>query len=156
MNPVTEISLSAKAMADLLEAVVERGVPFRFTATGSSMNPSIRNNDVVTISPTEERGPRAGQVVAFRETERERLVVHRLMKKRNGKALIKGDNSPDADGWVGIERILGLVTAVERKGRRCFWPWSGSWAVTSPLRRKILPAWHLTYRTLRKLYRALR
>lgn len=156
MNPEPEVVLSGTALADLLEAVVERGVPFRFTATGASMNPSIRHNDIVTISPVGVREPRVGQVAAIRQPTGHRLLVHRIVQKRGKRALIRGDRCRDADGWIPVDKIMGVVTAVERKGRRCFWPWSGSWAFTAPLRRKLLPLRHLGYRALRRAYRTFR
>jgi len=89
------------------------------------MAPSIRDGDVVMISPLLRGEPRVGQVVACRLPGPGRLVVHRVTRRHKGSFLIKGDRVGVADGQVMDEHILGVVTALERDGRRCFWPWQG-------------------------------
>jgi len=122
---VPKLSISSSGLADLMDAVVEKGVPFRFRASGRSMFPAIRDGDTITISPLEPGEPRVGQVAACRLPDNGRLVVHRVVRRRKGQALIKGDRVANADGWVPFADLLGAVTAVERKGRRCLWPWRG-------------------------------
>lgn len=103
-------------MADFVAAVLERGVPFRFTARGSSMRPFIRSGDVLTLSPLRGRAPRLGEVVAGR-TGGDRLVVHRVVAAGAGTCELRGDNCPGSDGSVPLEAVLGVVTRVERRGR---------------------------------------
>jgi ribosomal protein S18 acetylase RimI-like enzyme len=116
------LTLSGAAVREFLAAVLERGVPFRFTARGYSMHPFIMDADVITVSPLGGRGARVGQVVAFRGGQ-ERLVVHRIVAAGGAGPdlsegyLIRGDNCAEADGFVPREAILGVVTRVERIGR---------------------------------------
>ena len=42
-------------VAELMTAVLTRGVPFRFQASGVSMSPFIHDNDVITIAPAPTR-----------------------------------------------------------------------------------------------------
>ena len=116
------ISLSAPVIMELIEAVHEKGASFRFQAKGYSMTPSIRNGDVITVSPLRNIVPRRGDVVAFRHPERPQMLVHRVLHTQIKKYFIKGDNCPEADGWIVAENILGVITKVERQGKARFWP----------------------------------
>ena len=99
----------------MLSSVVERGVPFRFRASGMSMSPFVRSGDVLTISPL--AGPlQLGDIVAFRDSASGRFAVHRVVDLENQGLLIKGDNCAEPDGWMAPEAILGRVTRVERAG----------------------------------------
>ncbi len=146
------ISLTSPVIMGLIEAVHERGLAFRFPAPGFSMTPAIRNNDIITVSPLKNFLPRRGDVVAFRHPERAQMLVHRVLHVRGRKYLIKGDNCPSADGWIPAVNVLGLITAVERQGKPCFWPnrslpsrftdiYLGFYPLWPPLRRVLVRAW---------------
>jgi len=115
-----ELSLSGPAMADLLDAVVEEGASFRFTARGFSMRPFIEDGDVLTVRPLGADAPGVGDVVAVRVvgSGRGRLIVHRVVEQRDDRCLIRGDNCPEPDGWFPRSSIAGVVSAVDRDGRR--------------------------------------
>jgi signal peptidase I len=113
-----ELALSGPVLSELLRAVLEKGVPFRFRANGFSMSPFIRDGDVVTVSPLFDVTPRLGDVVAVIEPGAGRLVLHRVVGKRSSSYVTKGDNIAKEDGLVSIENILGFVKKVERKGER--------------------------------------
>ncbi len=117
-----EVSLSGQDMMELLHAVQKKGAAFRFKATGSSMSPSICNDDMITVSPLKGILPFSGEVVAFRHPQTDRLILHRVVLKRQNAFLIKGDNLREIDSHIPIENVLGVVTKVERKGRAIFWP----------------------------------
>ena len=102
--------------AELMTAVLDKGAPFRFQASGSSMFPFIRDGDVITISKTSRR-IRMGDMVAFANPCNDRLTVHRVVHFSMDGFLIKGDNSPEPDGWIGYDKILGYVTRIERDSR---------------------------------------
>jgi hypothetical protein len=112
-----ELSLSGAAFIALLRAVLDKGVSFRFRATGFSMSPFIRNGDVLTVFPLSGR-PRLGDVVAFVKQETGGLAIHRVVGTGAGHCLIRGDNSSRDDGFVPEANILGCVTKVERSGKK--------------------------------------
>ena len=87
------MDISGAALREFLEAVLERGVPFRFTARGCSRYPFIRDRDVITVSPLAGRDPLVGEVVALRSDD-ERLVVHRIVAAEDGAFELHGDNCP--------------------------------------------------------------
>lgn len=113
-----EGSLSPALRLELLKAVVERKKPFRFRAPGHSMSPFIRDGDAITVSPVPPGHPAPGDVVAFHHPETGRLVVHRVVAVSSGSFILRGDNAEKTDGLVPEDRIIGLVTCVERGGRR--------------------------------------
>jgi hypothetical protein len=104
------------------------------------MSPFIRDGDVITVAPEQlsDRNPHVltssplpagrvpgvrtygiGQVVAFVSPLNERLVVHRIIGRRESLFLIQGDNlpRPGAD-MIRREDILGRVVRIERGGKR--------------------------------------
>jgi len=113
-----EHPLSGTGLLELMQAVLGKGVPFRFQSKGLSMQPFIREGDVVTVSPLRGAGLRVGDVVAYAALEAERVVVHRVIGRNGRDLLIKGDGNAGADGLIAETQILGRVTRVERDGRK--------------------------------------
>jgi hypothetical protein len=113
------ISLSGKALIELMEAVHAKGVPFRFNAGGHSMAPFIRDGDVICVSPLTSRAPGLGDVVALIHPETKLLCMHRVLSVSGDRFFIQGDNMPEEpDGMISREAIVGRVTRVERAGRK--------------------------------------
>jgi signal peptidase I len=150
------ISLSAPVIMELIEAVHEKGASFRFQAKGFSMTPSIRDSDVITVSPLKDIMPRRGDVVAFRHPEQPQMLVHRVLHTKVKKYYIMGDNCPEADGWIPAENILGLITKVERLGKTRFWPNRFVPSSCSNFYLLFYPLWPPLRRFLFKGYRFIR
>jgi hypothetical protein len=105
-------------MIELLRAVLSQGTAFRFRASGSSMCPCIKDDDVIVVAPFPFGAlPRLGQVVAFVQPDTCELVVHRVVAKRGCAFLLKGDSLSQADGLVPAANVLGYVVRVERDGQ---------------------------------------
>ena len=116
------VSLSGEALIDLLLAVHEKGADFRFRATGLSMYPTIRDGDIITLSPLKGLHPVSTDIVAFRHPDTGKLVVHRIIGISSESFEASGDNSEESDGQIPLSNILGLVTQLERNGYAIFWP----------------------------------
>jgi hypothetical protein len=112
-----EIPLANDVLAGLMQAVLEKGKPFRFEARGTSMHPFIRDGDVVTVAPLAGTEPKTGDVVAFVHPGTGRVRVHRVVKVEAGRYRLKGDNGLVDDGALAREAILGIVVELERGGR---------------------------------------
>ncbi len=82
------------------------------------MHPFIQDGDVIQVSSPRAFEPRPGDVAVFSRSETGNLLVHRVMARRPGWVLLRGDNASVADGWVPAGNILGLVTGVQRRGRQ--------------------------------------
>ncbi len=112
-----ELPLSGDSLTELLRAVLAKGKPFRFRARGWSMSPFIKDGDVVTVSPLGGRRPRTGEIVAFLHPRTGKAAIHRVVRMRDGRFSVRGDNAFGPDGALSPDRILGAVTRVERGGR---------------------------------------
>jgi hypothetical protein len=110
-------SLSGPALAEVARAVLAPGCSFRFQALGASMNPLIRDGDVVTLVPFESAACAPGDVVGFIWPESGRLVVHRVISVAGDRCRIQGDNISTEDGTFPFGSIIGRVSQVERGGR---------------------------------------
>lgn len=109
-----QIPLSSQSLAELMQATVTKGASLRLEVKGFSMLPFIRDSDVVTVSPLPASSIGLGRVVAFINPK---LAIHRIIGKKNGQYLIKGDNAFNADGLILREKIFGCVSKIERNGR---------------------------------------
>jgi signal peptidase I len=114
MKNSTSLALSGKDMAVLLKAVCEKGVPFKFTAKGSSMSPFICNGDSLVIHPAvnNKNFPKNGDIVALVTPEDGHLIIHRIIRKNKDLYLTKGDNLFETDGYFRRENIHGYVTQI--------------------------------------------
>jgi hypothetical protein len=111
------LPISGASLAGLMGAVLEKGKPFRFEARGESMHPAIRDGDILTVAPPAGREPRTGDIVAFVHSGTGGVLVHRVIRTRAGRYVLKGDNALGADPEVGQDAILGRVVGLERDGR---------------------------------------
>jgi len=109
--------MPGNAFAGLMEAVLEKNVPFRFSASGSSMTPFIRDGDAVTVEPLPLHC-RLGDVVAFVNVLSNQLMVHRIIRVSQAGYLIKGDNNSVPDGLMPASSVIGRVVRVVRRGRQ--------------------------------------
>jgi len=110
--------LSGESLTELMQAVLDKGKPFRFRARGRSMSPYINDGDVVTVTPLAGSRPRTGEIVAFLHPATGKAAVHRIVREKSGGYHLKGDNSTEIDGGLPLARILGIVSLVERDGTR--------------------------------------
>lgn len=109
-------------MRELIDSVHARDAAIRFRVGGQSMHPSLREGDIITLSPLGDMLPRRGEVVAFQFPDREALVIHRVLRVTPDGWLIKGDNNTAPDGVIPAANLCGVVTGVERHGCALGWP----------------------------------
>ena len=102
--------------SSLMVDVISRGKDFRFRASGNSMSPFIKNDDVVTFCSINSKPICVGDVVAFLHPTHKNLIVHRVIAKKPEIFLIKADNAHKYDAWVKQNQIIGIVSRVERNG----------------------------------------
>lgn len=85
---------------------------------GTSMNPLMREGDVLQIIPYQGLEILRGDVVAFLHPEKPGRVIHRVVAVGPRGIITKGDNTPAVDDWIlQPGDILGKVVAIHRQGR---------------------------------------
>jgi signal peptidase I len=136
-------------LPEILRTVLRAGNDCRFQVKGHSMSPFIKDGDVVTISPMSDSSPGFGDVVAFIYLRTEKLVIHRVVRKSRDACIIKGENTLESDGLIKKENILGVVTKIERKGKKVFCGIGPERFLIALLSRKnlllpiLLPVWRI-------------
>jgi len=103
---------------DLCTQLLRGGQPVRFRATGSSMSPVLCDGDIVTVAPV-GGGVRRGDILLY-DGDRG-LTAHRVIGQRTGGEpvfRVRGDAIGSPVELVEAGRVLGIVQAVERGGRR--------------------------------------
>jgi hypothetical protein len=125
--------------------------------TGPSMNPTLRQGDLLTVVPYEGRAVQRGDVIYFDPPGRERAVVHRVVRVTSSQGIrTRGDNNSTDDPYLlQASDIIGQVVAAQRGQRRrqIAGGWRGVlvrygarlWRVAH---RGVSPLLHGVYRTL--------
>ena len=86
--------------------------------TGSSMEPTLREHDVLHVVPYKSRPVRQGDVTSFISLANGHIITHRVASVEKGGLRTKGDNTTTVDTRVVDPRdIIGIVDSVERGGR---------------------------------------
>jgi len=84
---------------------------FVFRVHGKSMNPTLKDGDLV-FTWFVVRGNLTGEIVVFHDYA-DRLIVHRVVKDNGEEILTKGDANPKTDpSWISRDKILGVVVFV--------------------------------------------
>lgn len=114
----SELQLHNSGFKELMKTVLEKDMPFRFRVEGISMMPFIREGDVITIVNLNSGYTRIGAVVAYTHPESGKLMVHRVIGRKQGSYSIKGDHSKTATISVPAGNVHGVVNLVERDGEK--------------------------------------
>jgi len=121
---------SSTAFLDTSRELLARGHQVRFQATGSSMFPTIRHEDSVTVVAADASAIKTGDIVLYRLGEG--VIAHRVIgiertpDGRVGRVAFRGDWADLPDAPVQPDQILGRVLAVDREGRHI--TLTGPWA----------------------------
>jgi signal peptidase I len=102
---------STLAFEDLACCLSSQGIGFRFQARGGSMNPTIRDGDILHVQPPEGVRLRRGDIILFQH--KGQIKAHRIIGRKKEAFIACGDANRDRDDQVFRQQILGLVTAKE-------------------------------------------
>jgi signal peptidase len=112
---------SSPSFAFLSGDLLSFGLGVRFRAPGTSMHPTIRHGDLITVEPVAPCNLKRGDIILYRLQND--FIAHRLVniEERNGCGLtffLRGDASTTCDAPVKPEQVLGKVVCLERGHRR--------------------------------------
>ncbi|KKQ36367.1 MAG: Signal peptidase I [Candidatus Roizmanbacteria bacterium GW2011_GWA2_37_7] len=82
-------------------------------SSGKSMLPIINPGDKLFIEETNIKSLKIGEIIVF--YDKGKLISHRIIKKRNGRIIAKGDNSPFPDKKMISNEIFGRVVKITGK-----------------------------------------
>jgi hypothetical protein len=108
------------AFIDVVTDLLRRGHSVRFRAKGSSMLPTIREGEAITVAPAMPGAIRRGDIILYRFARG--VIAHRVARttrQPDGTLvfLLRGDAFWTSDEPVEEAAALGRVVAVERGGR---------------------------------------
>ena len=95
------------------------GAKFFAAYVGSSMNPTLREPEIMEIMPYDSRSVRVGDVAFFLPPEADQPVVHRIIRVTPAGISTLGDNNSQEDAFLlQPENIKGQVMAAWRGQKR--------------------------------------
>jgi hypothetical protein len=104
---------TARLVAQELQ-LTEPGGRGRVAFHGTSMIPLLREADDVLVAPVAWEDIRPGDVVTFRLDER--FPTYRVVRRRRGHLVLRGDNWPAREFHAWPEDVLGRAIARRRGG----------------------------------------
>jgi hypothetical protein len=81
------------------------------------MWPLVRPGDLVTLGRIDSEELKLGDVVAVQGMPDGGLMLHRLVRLREGRLLIRGDNTSVDNGEFEAEAVWAIASRVARAGR---------------------------------------
>jgi signal peptidase I len=123
MTELNNLPCNAAAFASLGVEVLQLGKSLRFRAHGTSMQPLVRDGDLLLVEPVDANQLRVGDVV-FCITHPGHILVHRVVRRFTGREgssfLVQGDNVTSPDGLIPQAQVYGRVAGIERAGMCIF------------------------------------
>jgi len=116
---VNEFILTGKAFQYLMASILcaDPRHRVRIRGRGFSMVPFIKDNGAIILKPVDRyRGIKFGDIVAVSDRRKTRIVIHRVIRLRNGRYQTKGDSNFMPDPWCAVDDIVGIVDIVESNG----------------------------------------
>ena len=112
--------ISLPLLSELGGELLSLGFGVRFRAPGTSMHPTIRNGDVITVEPVAPTKLKRGDIILYRF--RPGFIAHRIVNidERDGWGrtfILRGDASTTCDDPVEADQVLGKVVCLERDHR---------------------------------------
>ncbi len=109
---------TSKVFLDVATDVLWSGYRMRFRAGGSSMWPTIRPGEAITVEPATATEVKSKDIVLYRTGRG--VIGHRVVRIANQDGefvlLARGDADQGASEPVAAKQLLGKVVAVERYG----------------------------------------
>ena len=137
-DPIMD-TLCEASPAILTEELLRENIDVRLRVTGSSMQPFIRSNDVLTIIPLSDRQLSSMDIIAYRS--KHSLIIHRFVRETDTHLITTGDHYTHEVAHIQKDQLLGKVTHRQRGTRIT--------RLTSPYQKGLAKLW-LSARPLRR------
>jgi hypothetical protein len=130
-TPLVDPPSHSRLLREACTALLSSGQRARFRATGLSMDPTIRDGDILTVEPMDPGEVRPGEILLYRTPQG--VVAHRLVRCEKAEAqlvyIFRGDASGTCDPPVSFGEVLGRVIATRRgrRSRSLLNPWIRQW-----------------------------
>ncbi len=103
--------------AAMCTELLDSGRQVRFRAPGRSMQPTIRDGEIITVAPVSPAALKRGDIALYRF--RSGVQAHRVVQVRPGKGggrsfILRGDAPGSPDETVPADQILGKAVALQR------------------------------------------
>jgi signal peptidase I len=110
--------LETRLLLEIGRQILNEGLWLRFRVSGSSMHPTIRDGDLITVKPVSPADVRVGDIVLCRYGSR--ALVHRVVAVKGADSavmefVLKGDSSSSCDKPVPATDLMGKVVDVKRE-----------------------------------------
>jgi signal peptidase I len=101
---------------ELSQELLNRGALLRFRAHGRSMQPFIKNGDILIVEPLNGASASIGDVIFYRRSDSS-FTAHRLINVTGGSGgdvlLSRGDSLNYFDPPIQPEQVMGRVIQIE-------------------------------------------
>ena len=114
-NISKEFSISK--LRAVMDSVINTGGEFKMISRGTSMLPMLRNG-VDTVAIVKKDGKLKVGDVPLYIRENGEYVLHRIIKVKKDGYVLRGDNQTVSEYPVTDERIVGVLTAYIKDGKR--------------------------------------
>jgi SynChlorMet cassette protein ScmC len=119
IHPTRHASRATHHISRLTQPAATESLPndttLLVTYSGPSMNPTLREPDLLEVAPYDGRQVRVGDVIYFEPPEEERKIVHRVIRVKPDGIYTRGDNNPTDDSYrLQTTDIIGQVVIAQR------------------------------------------
>lgn len=84
--------------------------------SGRSMEPLFKEHRDIAVVSRVEKPFKKGDIVLYSRDEKS-FILHRIVKIKGENLIIRGDNNLNFESDIKANRIIGVLTALYRKGK---------------------------------------
>lgn len=84
--------------------------------SGRSMEPLFKEHRDIAVVSRAEKPLKKGDIVLYSRDEKS-FILHRIVKIKGENLIIRGDNNLNFERDIKADRVIGILTALYRKGK---------------------------------------
>ncbi len=109
--------LNGRAFCKLIRSLQEnKRIPYiKVKGYGNSMSPFIKSGETIFLRPINMKTKvKTGDIIAVTDKNEEKIIIHRVIGRKNISVQLKGDNCKKDDGWLSQDNIIGIAIQKEK------------------------------------------